>query len=187
MDTCDDLYRVAKGLPEGQLTRETLPQTRLPGDIARELAPMDDNEVSTGLTRGNALVFLMLCKRSATEALDAAKLTAAAKEMMGPKDTLATVGDYYHGAFFYGGERVLIAKNWGELEFGRKLAKDADRWFLPQDEDLLRRMKAGGKFYCISEDGSYRRFAIRAHDDYGIRLKLLKRVGDKVLYVNQEK
>ena len=40
---------------------------------------MDDNEVSTGLTRGNALVFLMLCKRSATEALDAAKLTAAAK------------------------------------------------------------------------------------------------------------
>ena len=79
VDTCDDLYRVAKGLPEGQLTRETLPQTRLPGDIARELAPMDDNEVSTGLTRGNALVFLMLCKRSATEALDAAKLTAAAK------------------------------------------------------------------------------------------------------------
>ena len=79
VDTCDDLYRIAKGLPAGQLTRETRRQTELPGDIAREAATLDDNEVSTGLTRGNALVFLMLCKRSATQSADAADLEAAAK------------------------------------------------------------------------------------------------------------
>lgn len=79
VDTCDDLYRVAKGLPAGQLTRETRRQTALAGDIAREIAVLDDNEVSTGLTRGNALVFLMLCNRSATQSADAAELDATAK------------------------------------------------------------------------------------------------------------
>jgi len=66
VDTCDDLYRVARGLPADQLLRETRPQSQVPADIAAELARLDDNEASTALTRGNALVFLMLCKRSAT-------------------------------------------------------------------------------------------------------------------------
>ncbi len=79
VDTCDDLYRVAKNLPADQLTRETRMQTQLPADVAREIAALDDNEVSTAITRGNALVFLMLCTRSATQAVDAAKLTEAAK------------------------------------------------------------------------------------------------------------
>lgn len=72
VDTCDDLYRVAKGRPAGELLRETRPLTEVPGDIAAELAGLDDNEASTALTRGNALVFLMLCKRSATLAAGSA-------------------------------------------------------------------------------------------------------------------
>lgn len=72
VDTCDDLYRVAKGRPAGELLRETRPLSQVPGDIAAELARLDDNEASTGLTRGNALVFLMLCKRSATLAAGSA-------------------------------------------------------------------------------------------------------------------
>ncbi len=72
VDTCDDLYRVAKGRPAEQLLRETRPLTEVPGDIAAELAGLDDNESSTALTRGNALVFLMLCKRSATLAAGSA-------------------------------------------------------------------------------------------------------------------
>ena len=79
VDSCDDLYRVAKGLPAGQLTRETRMQGQLPADVAREIATLDDREVSTNLTRGSALVFLMLCKRSATQSSDYASLTAAAK------------------------------------------------------------------------------------------------------------
>ena len=62
-DTCDDLYAVAKGIPPEQIQRETLPQTRIPQDIALELAHLDAGESSTAIVRGGNQVFLMLCKR----------------------------------------------------------------------------------------------------------------------------
>ena len=65
VDTCDDLYGVAEGLP-GRLIRETRPAGQVPSDVAAQLAQLDRNEVSTSLTRGNALVFLMLCERGVT-------------------------------------------------------------------------------------------------------------------------
>ncbi|MCU9846475.1 peptidylprolyl isomerase [Defluviimonas sp. WL0024] len=65
-DTCDDLYRVLRGAPATQLIRETRPLGQVPADIASVLAGLDENEVSTALTRGNAQVFLMLCDRDAT-------------------------------------------------------------------------------------------------------------------------
>lgn len=66
VDTCDDLYGVAKGQPEQQLLRDTLPMAEVQGDVAMELAKLDDGEVSTALTTGDgqALVFLMLCGRT---------------------------------------------------------------------------------------------------------------------------
>lgn len=66
IDTCDDLYGVAKGQPEDVLERVTLAPSEIPQDIGMELAKLDDNEVSTALTRNNgqALVFLMLCNRT---------------------------------------------------------------------------------------------------------------------------
>ncbi|MDJ0825955.1 MAG: peptidyl-prolyl cis-trans isomerase [Rhodobacter sp.] len=66
VDTCDDLYGVAKGLPEERLLRDVLPVEDLSGDIALELAKLDEGEVSTALTTGDgqALVFLMLCGRT---------------------------------------------------------------------------------------------------------------------------
>ncbi|MCB2116867.1 MAG: peptidylprolyl isomerase [Rhodobacteraceae bacterium] len=64
VDTCDDLYRAVKA--EGAVQRETRALGAVPGDVAGALAALDDNEVSTALTRGGSLVFLMLCKRSAT-------------------------------------------------------------------------------------------------------------------------
>lgn len=66
VDTCDDLYKIARGKPAEQLLRDTMPASRVPADIAAELARMDRNDTSVALTRGNALVFLMLCSRSAT-------------------------------------------------------------------------------------------------------------------------
>ncbi len=77
-DTCDDLYRVFKAAPAGTVLRETRALSQVPGTIAGELAHLDDNEVSTALTSGNALVFLMLCKRSATLASGAAPVVAGA-------------------------------------------------------------------------------------------------------------
>jgi peptidyl-prolyl cis-trans isomerase SurA len=84
VDTCDDLYRVAKGLPADQLTRETRRESQLPADLAREIATLDDNEASTAVTRGNALVFLMLCRRTATQSADAATLEVSAKAEAAP-------------------------------------------------------------------------------------------------------
>lgn len=68
IDTCDDLYGVAKGQPESVLERGSKKPGEIPADIAMELAKLDKHEVSTALTRagGQTLVFLMLCQRVPT-------------------------------------------------------------------------------------------------------------------------
>lgn len=77
VDTCDDLYRVFSGAPAGTVRRETRALSQVPADIAGELQRLDDNEVSTALTSGGGLVFLMLCKRSATLATGSATAAEA--------------------------------------------------------------------------------------------------------------
>ncbi len=66
VDTCDDLYGVAKGLPKERLSIDTMAPGDIPGDIALELARLDNNEVSTALSTdgGRTRVFLMLCGRT---------------------------------------------------------------------------------------------------------------------------
>ncbi len=66
VDTCDDLYGIAKGQPAEVLEVNTLPIADVPSDVALELAKLDKGEVSTSLTRANGqtLVFLMLCGRT---------------------------------------------------------------------------------------------------------------------------
>jgi peptidyl-prolyl cis-trans isomerase SurA len=73
VDTCDDLYGVARDLPPSVLQRSTVAARDVPGDVALELAKLDENEVSTALTRdnGQALVFLMLCDRTAAASEEA--------------------------------------------------------------------------------------------------------------------
>ncbi len=65
VDTCDDLYPIARGLPPEQLVREEVPAGAVPAAYRGELDRLDPGEVSTALTSssGNALVFLMLCNR----------------------------------------------------------------------------------------------------------------------------
>ncbi|MDZ4395452.1 peptidylprolyl isomerase [Cypionkella sp.] len=67
VDTCNDLYAVAKGLPADRLTRQTLPQAQLPSDVAGALSLLDAGESSTAITRGGWRVFLMLCRRGPPE------------------------------------------------------------------------------------------------------------------------
>jgi peptidyl-prolyl cis-trans isomerase SurA len=66
VDTCDDLYGVAQGLPADQLERDVLPPADIPADVAMELAKLDPGEASYVLTRANGetLVFLMMCGRT---------------------------------------------------------------------------------------------------------------------------
>ncbi|ARU00938.1 peptidylprolyl isomerase [Yoonia vestfoldensis] len=69
VDTCDDLYGIARNQPAEVLDRRALPPAEIPQDIALELARLDPHEVSTNLTRdnGQVLVFLMLCQRVAPD------------------------------------------------------------------------------------------------------------------------
>jgi peptidyl-prolyl cis-trans isomerase SurA len=64
IDTCDDLYGVAKGQPEERLRRETLPAAQVPADVARAIEVLDDNEVLTTFSRGGRPILLMLCGRT---------------------------------------------------------------------------------------------------------------------------
>lgn len=65
IDTCDDLYGIAKGQPDEVLDRGSKKPGEIPQDIAMELAKLDKHESSFNLTRANGqtLVFLMLCGR----------------------------------------------------------------------------------------------------------------------------
>ncbi|MCA0904846.1 peptidylprolyl isomerase [Ruegeria marisrubri] len=66
IDTCDDLYGIAKDQPVEVLDRIEASPSEVPRDFAVELAKLDRFEVSTNLTRNNGqtLVFLMLCNRT---------------------------------------------------------------------------------------------------------------------------
>jgi peptidyl-prolyl cis-trans isomerase SurA len=64
---CDDFFGVAQGQPPERLRRQTVRLSELPADVAREIAGLDTNEVSTNLTRGGNLVVLMLCERTVRE------------------------------------------------------------------------------------------------------------------------
>lgn len=63
VDTCDDLYTVAKDQPADRLTRSTQPQSAVGGDIGAVLATLDAGESSARISRDGWRVFLMLCSR----------------------------------------------------------------------------------------------------------------------------
>ncbi|WP_081647625.1 peptidylprolyl isomerase [Pseudorhodobacter ferrugineus] len=63
VDTCNDLYAIAKGQPADRLIRETKPASTLPTNTGRALASLDPGE-SVDFPSGAAHVFLMLCARN---------------------------------------------------------------------------------------------------------------------------
>ncbi|MVO14254.1 peptidylprolyl isomerase [Parasedimentitalea huanghaiensis] len=67
IDTCDDLYGIAKDQDPSVLDRQSLAPSEIPQDIALELAKLDTGETSTVLTRNNGqtLMLLMMCGRTA--------------------------------------------------------------------------------------------------------------------------
>ncbi|PSK82936.1 periplasmic chaperone for outer membrane proteins SurA [Limimaricola soesokkakensis] len=72
VDTCDDLYGVAKGLPEERLVRQSVAPASLPQDLGLELARLDPDEASWNLSQDGTLLFTMLCSRTpvAAEGVD---------------------------------------------------------------------------------------------------------------------
>ncbi|NBT32298.1 MAG: hypothetical protein EBT13_10500 [Rhodobacteraceae bacterium] len=68
---CDDLYGEAKGQPEENLLRSSLPPADIPQNVAIALANLDVGEVNYSLTDATGTVrqFIMMCGR--TPAIDA--------------------------------------------------------------------------------------------------------------------
>ena len=79
VDTCDDLYGIAKGQPAEVLQRFDSSPSEIPRDVALELSKLDLNEVSTTLTgnNGQTLKFLMLCTRTLDRGEDTSRVDVA--------------------------------------------------------------------------------------------------------------
>ncbi len=97
VQTCDDLYGVAAGLPPSRLQRDRLPPAQIPADVAVALSQLDPNEVSTALTRANGqtLVYLMLCQRyyETEETLEAVNRNAVRDRLVNSR--IGRVADAY--------------------------------------------------------------------------------------------
>lgn len=63
-DTCRDLAGLLRTAGEDAFAFEVRPLSEVPTDIALELARLDENEISTNLRQGGAVVVLMLCART---------------------------------------------------------------------------------------------------------------------------
>lgn len=92
IDVCDDLYGVAKGLPEERLIRETKPLTALPADIRAALDQLDEGETSTQITRGGNATVLMLCQRQ-PETMNSVDLEIAGNRLLNAR--LGTAAVHY--------------------------------------------------------------------------------------------
>lgn len=64
VDTCDDLYGIARNLPEDRLLREVRPPAEIPADVRQALARLDEDEASFDVRRGDVQILLMLCART---------------------------------------------------------------------------------------------------------------------------
>ncbi len=66
-NTCKDLYGIAHGYDPKALDMRSEAPAKIPRDIARELAKLDNGEISTALTTpdGQRLMLLMMCGRTA--------------------------------------------------------------------------------------------------------------------------
>ncbi|MEM9392466.1 MAG: peptidylprolyl isomerase [Pseudomonadota bacterium] len=62
VDTCDDLYTVAREMPDGALVRETVATGSLPRSVANAIPALDANE-GTQIATSAGPRFLMLCAR----------------------------------------------------------------------------------------------------------------------------
>ena len=92
VDVCDDLYGVAKGLPEQRLVRETKPLAALPADIRAALERLDEGESTTQITRGGNATVLMLCQRQ-PETMNSVDLEIAGNQLLNAR--LGTAAVHY--------------------------------------------------------------------------------------------
>ncbi|MCB2191081.1 MAG: glycosyltransferase family 39 protein [Deltaproteobacteria bacterium] len=103
-----------------------------------------------------------------------------------PDDVVATLGDYWHGVAFYTKKRVLVADNWGELDFGRRLDPQRDKWFLQGNRSLLKVMAGDKRVFVIAKNDRWERLhALAQKRKHALPLFPWATAGDKTLFSNR--
>ncbi len=124
-DTCDDLYRVARGLPASQLERHRALRGQVPGAVLATLDGLDPNEMA--LAPGGGAV-VMLCSRTATLAAgNVAPDIGVSPAEPGIPSTIKGVG------FGNGPNRDLVR----EEIINRRLARMADAYLSQLRADAI--------------------------------------------------
>jgi hypothetical protein len=136
------------------------------------------------------LAGVVLCVSLASPRLDqyrsVKELAAPLKASLTTEDVLVSFGDYFQGLAYYAGRRVVVAGNWGELEFGRQRDSKAAQWFLPGPGELISLLKdSRRRVVVLCFDDEYTRFLQRIKGVEGIKLHQWGQVGDKVLFANR--
>jgi 4-amino-4-deoxy-L-arabinose transferase-like glycosyltransferase len=112
------------------------------------------------------------------------------KKVLTPADHLVSYNDYFHGMPFYSGRRVMVVRNWGELDYGRRHApqKEARRWFLPDDSSFVRLLqKPKGRVIALAETQAFEKLKQKTKAEPGLLLFEWDRLGDKTLFSNRPK
>lgn len=102
-------------------------------------------------------------------------------------DRIITYRDFYNGAAFYSGERIVIARHWGELRFGfEQEPKRHNNWFLSDDNYLFKVLASPRRRFFILTMADYLpELTKMARDKYKVPIFLWARQGDKVLLSNR--
>lgn len=115
-------------------------------------------------------------------------LVAPVRPILKPSDHLVSYGDYFQGMPFYSGKRVVVVRNWGELDYGRRHEPDkqAMRWFLPDDKSFMRLLQQPkGRVIALAETQAFERFKQKIKDTPGVLLFKWQTLGDKTLFSNR--
>lgn len=113
-------------------------------------------------------------------------LVAPLAKTLAPEDVLVSFADYYHGVVFYSGRRVVVARNWGELDFGRRQDPQASKWFLPDDGAFIRLLQDPGvRVVAVGETQAFQKLRQQTQGVPGLLLFEWERRGDKSLFSNR--
>lgn len=141
-----------------------------------------------------AFVLLAFCAALAAPMLNDFRsvedLLKPVSPILKPSDHLVSYGDYFQGMPFYSGKRVVVVRNWGELDYGRRheAAKQAKRWFLPDDQSFVRLLQQPkGRVIALAETQAFERLKQKTKDTPGVLLFKWNTLGDKTIFSNRPK
>ncbi len=99
-------------------------------------------------TFGTALGLLLVtfCGRSVAEHYK--PLALAIRDQWQPGDRIVLLGHYTQGIPYYTGQRAILVRSWGELDFGSRQG-DQSAFFWPQEEQILAAWRQPRRLFLV--------------------------------------